>query len=350
MKLEMWFMGFRGVAGRAVAVLLGAVVLSLPAMAAGIVGQIQRAGIAPDGNVAGAVTDIVINLAPSLDPAEEGLSLLAGDTVTVTLPQAFQNSGEPPLADLASSPDCAPGNLQCTTAVLLQGWPQNPVPPPNYTLSMDGDNTLVYTMLADFVADPPAVPGIKQIHLIFKSFTNPGPGLYPVAVQIQSAIGGMQEGAGFAVILPSGFKNINITNAFSDDDPNPPNPNTNYQQVGPGETIPLPWEFLLWDEFGEPLVGVEVMLLSQSFGVIVRDDQVVGQALIGTPDGATGHAVLPMGPSFQIDSTPVVGPSLPTARWSVGFQAGDAVGRYSVRFRLFGGNTVEMFVDVIAGG
>lgn len=92
------------------------------AVANGVVGEINKAPITSDGNVAGAETDFVIDLDRSLDPAIGGRSLLAGCTIKVTLPDAFVDTGLP-VQDVFSTPTCAPGNFACSTAILLQGWP-----------------------------------------------------------------------------------------------------------------------------------------------------------------------------------------------------------------------------------
>ena len=44
----------------------------------GLVHSVVKAPIVPDGNVAGAVTDFVINLSGSMDPEVAGRALLAG--------------------------------------------------------------------------------------------------------------------------------------------------------------------------------------------------------------------------------------------------------------------------------
>jgi len=113
-----------------------------------IVSSIVKAPVVADGDVAGVATDLVIDLDTSLNPAVPGRTLLAGRTIKITLPDQFVDTGSLPLQDVFSSPTCIPGNLQCSTAVLLQGWPQHPilprVPPtppgagtPRYSLSLE---------------------------------------------------------------------------------------------------------------------------------------------------------------------------------------------------------------------
>ena len=97
------------------------------AIADGIVSSVVKAPITPDGDVAGAPTDLVINLDTSLDPAFLGRALPAGCSVRVTLPAEFENTGLP-VQDVFTA-GCSPGNFQCITGVFLQGWPQHPILP-----------------------------------------------------------------------------------------------------------------------------------------------------------------------------------------------------------------------------
>ena len=61
----------------------------------GIVSSIAKAPIIPDGDVAGAPTDLVINLNVDMDPAKPGLTLLKGKKFKVTLPASFKSLGRP---------------------------------------------------------------------------------------------------------------------------------------------------------------------------------------------------------------------------------------------------------------
>ncbi len=148
--------------------------------AAGLVGSIVKAPVSPDGDVAGAATDFVINLAIDMDPAVPGKILPKGHSIRVVLPNSFvlQNSDTHPIADLFSAEDCMPGNLRCSTAVMLHGWPQHPILPSappgkeiQYTFRHEADtNTLVYTAAIDIDGVPLPGPGIKQLHLILLGF------------------------------------------------------------------------------------------------------------------------------------------------------------------------------------
>ena len=161
--------------------------------------SVVKAPITPDGDVAGAPTDLVLNLDKSLDPAFPGRTLLANCAVRVTLPHKFVRVA--PVQDVFT-PDCAPGNFQCTTGVFLQGWPQHPIlphfpvpplgPATEYMLTLEGHNTLVFTALKDLSApntSPAPGPGLKQIHLI-NGFLNPKrPGRYPIHLEFTDGPG-----------------------------------------------------------------------------------------------------------------------------------------------------------------
>jgi len=139
--------------------------------ATGMIASIDKAPISMDGNLKGKATDFVITLRPPveprnmadaggmtgaggtrfqgslLDPKVAGRGLKEGATIKVILPDNFDLSdlGDFPVAGVFSGDDCAPGNLLCTTGILLQGWPQNPIPPPpNYALSIEG-NAIIFT-------------------------------------------------------------------------------------------------------------------------------------------------------------------------------------------------------------
>ncbi len=316
------------------------------------VGSIAKAPISPDGNVAGAITDIVIDLDRSLDPDVNGRSLLAGRSIKVTLPDAFVDTGQLPLQDVFSSPTCVPGNLQCSTAVLLQGWPQRPILPsfppnppgtglPQYSLSLEGSNTIVFTADIDLTPGVAlAGPGIKQIHLILYGYTNPAkPGFYPVTVEAETGPNGeIESGVGSVQIIPRTRPSINVTSVF-----NPGSPNTIYQHTAPGELTPLPYDFLLWDRQGSPLEGVTIEMVNTHHGLLRQGRRVVGQIKIDTPPGASGQEVFTLTPSAPINA-PISG--IPTAHLTSYFRAGSVSGEYVVRFSLNGGNQVQMFVTV----
>ncbi len=307
----------------------------------GIVVGVAKAPITPDGDVAGAATDFVITLDASLNPSVQGRTLLAGMTVKVTLPDDFVNLGGPVLNPGPPPASCPPPAGTCSTGVLLQGWPQHPIPPSplNYTVGVQGTNTIVFTATQDLVPAPPAEPGLKQVHLILRSFVNPGPGRYEFLVEAQTGPGGAVEtGVAVVHIRPKPRASINVTSVF-----NAGTPNTIYQQASPGATVPLDYDFFLWDKKGDPAVGVEIRSLNDDHAVLVQGHRVVGQITIDSPPGASGQQVSSLGPS-----TPVVGPvlNLDTARLTAQFTAGDAPGLYTTTFKMNNGTSAQMFVHV----
>src|SRR3990172_145692 len=338
-----------------VAVMIALLTTALPTQARGrdnIVSAVVKAPVVADGDVVDAATDVVINLDTSLDPAVPGRTLLAGHTIKVTLPDEFVNTGSIPLRDVFSSPTCVPGNLQCSTAVLLQGWPQRPILPrappappgtgvPQYSLSLEGSNTIVFTANVNLVPGVPlSGPGIKQIYLNLNGFRNSSrPGLYRIAVEAETGVNGeVERGIGLVHIRPRIRPSINVTSAF-----NSGAPNTIYQTTVPGELTPLPYDFLLWDRTGDPFEDVSVEMVHPHYGQIKQGEKVVGYVVIRTPPGATGQEVFTTGPSSLVNS-PVTG--VPTARLTAFFRAGTAIGKYVVTFALDGGNAVQMFVNV----
>lgn len=331
----------------------------------GIVSSVDKAPIVPAGTTVGNTTDFVITLDTSLDPSVPGRTLLAGGTVKVTLPDAFVNSGLVPIQQVGT-PGCVPNTpdlLQCNTAVFLQGWPQHPVGPPKYSLSLEGTNTVVFTANVDLIPNPPAEPGIKQMHLILNSFTNPHPGRYEILVEAETGAGGAVEtGVGKVHILPKPKASINVTSAFV-----PGTPNRIYQETGIEELTPLPYDFLLWDKKGDPFVGVEIVPVdggkhgkhgkhgksgkhghgpksTKSLAAkMVHEGRTVGKVFIERPAGATGYGVFTDVPSVLINS-PIS--TAPTGRMTAFFHTGSEAGDYTLTFSINGGNSVQMFVAV----
>ena len=290
--------------------------------------------------------DLVIDLDTSLDPGVPGRVLLAGKTIKVILPENFVNSGLMPTQDFFTVPTCVPGNLQCNSAVLLQGWPQHPILPSvppgrgsaRYSVSLEGMNTIVITAKEDLIpGDPLPGPGIKQIHLILSGFRNPKPGFYRIQVVAETGpTGTVEMGSAHVNIIPETRPSINVTSFF-----NPGSPNTIYQQASPGELTPLPYDFLLWDRSGSPMEGVTISMINPSLGHLRQGDRVVGHVFISSPDGAFGQEVFAEEASFPIPA-PVSG--VPTARLTAFFRADSVAGEYVVTFKLIGGNSVEMLV------
>ncbi|MGR9052081.1 MAG: hypothetical protein ACU84J_05480 [Gammaproteobacteria bacterium] len=309
-----------------------------------LVKSIDKAPVANDGLVTGQFTDMVITLSPSLDPAVAGFDLHSGDKIIIKLPALFDNTGKPVRS---IGPGCAPPLLipvaaDCSTGVLLQGWPQHPIAPPNYTVGLEAENTISFTMNTDVLADPPSAPGFKQIHLMLFGFLNPHPGSYSVAVSMEDTAGNViREGEGSVTIIPKIRPSINVTSAF-----NPGTPNTLYQETTPLTDVPLPFDFLLWNRDGDPFVGVDLVPVGAGDDtyLLVQGDGVVGTIFIEAPAGAAGFGLSASSASTQINA-PVTG--IPTGRLHLLFTAGDTPGEYVVTPSLNGGNTVSMFVRVV---
>ena len=311
------------------------------ANAGGIVASVAKAPITPDGDVAYQPTDYVINLDRSLDPDVDGRALLAGKTIKIIFPDDFINLGGPVL-NPGGPPNCPPPAGTCSTGVLLQGWPQNPIPPSpaNYTVGVEGTNTIVFTATRDLIAGDASLngPGLKQIHLILRSFMNPNPGVYSALVEAETGPGGsLETGIARLFVVPNARASINVTSVFAGGAP------TVYQDTTVGQSIPIDWNFLLWDNAGQPAVGVEIRQVNKKSAQLHIGNRVVGKVTIHAPAGARGQQVTSTGPSTLIIA-PVLG--LPTGRLTVNFVAGDTAGRYTIVLQMNNGTSVDMVVDV----
>lgn len=312
-----------------------------------LVDSIVKAPIAFDGDVAYRQSDFVINLAPFANPAGDGIALQAGDVFYVQLPEGviLDNAEEFPVCS-AGQPDCqspsgaarlcAPGTLECTTAVFLQGWPQSPIVP---DVDLDG-RILTVTARAD------TGPVVKQLHFIGKGTSNPGPGQKLVYVKHLRGGDAIAEGAAYLRIRRNDHPSINITSVFVG------GANTVLQSVEDGPTE-FPWNFLVWDGFGQPFMGLTLEQVNKRKFLIRQDGHTVGIVRVKIPRKASGFS-LTMVDQGTIN-TPVIGvgpggaPPPLTQRYSVQFDAGDAPvhGCYRTTLRLNGaGDKVRMFVGV----
>lgn len=358
--------------------------------ATGIVASIEKAPVVADGDVTGKPFDYVINLDGSQDPQVLGRGIAAGGTIKVFLPPEFDLGSIdtenypvatppvpfPPVPPLPDKP-CIPGNLQCTTAVILRGWPQHPLFPPVlfHVLSIDlAENALVFTAARNIGLVPGEAPApyIKQIHLILNGLRNPAPGRYTVRVEAETGPDGtVESGEGQLVVLPETRPSINITSVFvpplaagacgpGSPPPNPDNPV--YQSTVVGEEAPFAWSFLLWGENNEPLDNVWLHRVGRHYWLMLRNEDrhfrwrdIVGRIRVDAPPGARGFGVslnnddpefdcptlLPMAP--VIAATPGIGPQ-PVGRLDLRFKAGDVAGLYRTTLWIKGGNRVQMVV------
>ena len=311
--------------------------------ASGIVTSIDKGPVSRDGNVQGQPTDFVITLNTSLDPNVEGRSLKAGNSIKITFPDAFDLSdlGGYPLAGVGSA-GCVPGSLVCTTGVLLKGWPQNPVPPPNYVLSIE-DNAIVYTATTDIDAAGGVAPGIKQIHMILHGVENPTPGHYRIKVEAETGPeSALETGSVLLHVVPKDFPSINVTSVFAGA------MNTIYQTTTVNNLVPLEWSFLVWGKKGAVLDDVSIEWADVDEWHVLQKGKLVGHIYVDAPAGASGQDVylvnsdgLPSAP--VIGGTPGIGPQ-PVGRLQLQFVAGSEVGEYVITLMLNGGNLVQMHV------
>jgi hypothetical protein len=311
--------------------------------ASGIVASIDKAPVIRDGNVQGQSTDFVITLNTSLNPEVEGRSLKAGDSIRIMFPDAFDLSdlGGYPLAGVGST-GCVPGGLVCTTGVLLKGWPQNPISPPNYVLSIE-DNTLVYTATADIDAAGAAAPGIKQIHMILHGVENPKPGHYRIKVAAETGPdGSLETGSVLLQVMPKDRPSINVTSVFAGF------MNTIYQTTTVNNMAPLEWSFLVWGKKGVALDDVSIEWVDVDEWHVLQKEKLVGHIFVDAPSGASGQDVylvnsdgLPAAP--VIGGTPGIGPQ-PVGRLQLQFVTGSEAGEYVTTLMLNGGNSVQMHV------
>ena len=259
-----------------------------------------------------------------------------------------------PVADIFSSPACAPGNLECSSGILVQGWPQRPILPafPPTPLGegtphiprIDGRQwSLNFDIVRDITqAGPLPGPGVKQVHVILNDFSNPAAGDYDIGLEILASDGTvLDEGVGQVTILDSIQPSINVTSVLSGV---PGNPNTIYQTTTPGQRVPLPYDFYLWDGDGNPLTSVQITDDAGSLA-LTRDGAVVGEVSVASPPGG-GDASVFTEQAFP-DPIPAFLSGVDTGRLQAFFRAGSVPGDYEVTFSLEGGNSVTMFTTVI---
>lgn len=330
------------------------VLFAANARAQNLVSSVVKAGIAVDGDVAGAPSDFLINLNVLMD-ASEGLSLLSGRTIKITVPPEFVDTGVHEAVTAFSSKTCTPGALECNTGALIQGWPQRPVlntfPPvtlasenttgdPVVTFSMqknaDGSHTFTHTAEIDVVPGLPAPgPGIKQLHMILPGFQNPTtPGDYTIDVSAETGTdGAVQTGSAVLNIRPEIAPSINLTSVYDS-----MRRNTVYQQVNSVDDV-VPYGFWLWDGQGEAMLDVDIV-----GNQLVQQGEVVGEISIAAPDGATGQTLVSLSPSVAA-TEPFFG--IATGRFEARLIPGDLPGDYVTTIRMLNGNSQSMTVNLV---
>ena len=308
--------------------------------------QVAKAPVSPDGATAGAVTDLVVDLAPA-DPMVPGLELSAGATIEVTLPAGFESDGTTPFRTFAS-PGCAPPLVQgCNTALELQGWPQSPVPP-FPTVSWDPDRrTVTLTMAAEWAPAGSQAPGPKQVHLLLLGFRNPeraGNHRLEVTVRPDPAGSMLLRGTGRVRIERRPGASIEVINTVNGAPP-PPFPNAGFQQLRPGAS-PLRFGWYLWGRRGEPIVGATLSFRhGPTRGLLLDGDgRPIGTVRVRAPRGPRHHELVGGGPSQLV---PAFITGTPVGLLTADLQLDPGVtGRYSVTIDLWGGGRRTMTVLV----
>lgn len=312
-----------------------------------LVGSISKGPITPDGNVAGGPTGLLINLEGSLDPGIEGRTLLQGSTIEFQLPAGFVSTGTLPIADAFSSPTCGPNNFECSTVVMLQGWPQHPILPsvpmdegprsPQYSLTHEASSN-TFTITANVDVTPGLAvpgPGIKGLVLVLNGFENPAAGTYDIPVTAETGPNGeVETGVGQITILPAIERSIHVSSQF-----NPGTPNTIFQTALPGERTELAHDFLMWESDGSPLLGVEIAPTADpALSLLMQNGQQVGTVSVNGPEGASGFSVFTESASSLASS---VNPAEAGRLTSI-FQAGQTQGDYDITYTLSDGALAQM--------
>lgn len=326
----------------AVVTTLGAV---LPAVSVGAADgalevSVAKAPPAPDGTDAGSVTDMTITFR-NPDPAVPGIEIKKHGTIRVTLPDGFVNTGLP-VVGVGGVPGCAPPVVQgCSTAVVLQGWPQSALIP---MVSFEAaTNTFVLTAPADWTPGGLAAPGPKQIHLIAFGFVNPQrPGNHRVHVSIQPDPNDptTMNGTGTVRILAKPEATI-VPNSQANTPP--PFPNTLYQQVTAGDES-LTMRFFMWDRSGDAIVGADIVMNGRVGDIIDNTGRRIGQVRVSPPPGARDFAIVTDGPSTM---APAFVSGINTGVLDVRLRTDAAsTGDYEVTFRLLNGNSRTHWITV----
>lgn len=324
--------------------LLVAIVAAAPANATKIGDldiSVRSAPVAPDGLGAGAITDFIVTFR-DIDPTVPGVGLHAGGSIRVKLPEGFRNDGVLPVTGTGTIPGCAPPLVStCSTAVILQGWPQSPqLPFPDVVWEAD-TNTIVVTAKADWLPSGVASPGPKQVHLMLFGFTNPPrPGKHKIDVEIRPNPNTDE------VLQDSGRARISrrirptITpNSQANGSPPPPFPNTLFQTVQSGDPS-LTLSFYLWARDGVPLIGADFDPGSaRKRSLRDEDGHRVGWISVKPPRGARNWSLESEGPS-TVATAFVTGIDTGNLR-AVLHTDPDVAGVYQLKFQLVGGTTVR---------
>lgn len=291
------------------------------------------APVDPTGRTPGARTDFIVGLA-DFDPSVPGIGMAEGGTIRITLPDDFQNTGRD-VVGVGGKAGCMPPAVRgCSTAVIVQGWPQSPVAPLPAVELEASTNTIVVTAAKAWPAGGFDAPGPKAVHLMLFGFKNPTAlGDYEITVEVQP------DPASSDTMTGTGTVTIGYTTPVlapnSQATPSPiPFANTLYQRVGAGDEA-LPMAFYMWDRSARAIVGAQMEMTSLDEGLITdASGNAIGSITITAPAGAAGYALMPQGPSEEAAAF-VTGN--PVGRLVAGFKtAPGATGMYELRFELDG--------------
>ena len=290
--------------------------------------EVVRAPIVPDGTSAAAITDIVLNFR-DLDPDTDGISIYKDGKIKVVLPEAFTNTGDG-------------GNV----GIILQGWPQSPPGPPPFPWTTTiVDNTITFQMKEDYLVGTDG-PGPKQVHLAFFGFINPGPGMYPIYLEIQpdpeSAT--IHSGTGNVHIIPKPRPAVSAVSLFSGGGPPPPFNNSIYQIVEQGDPVNRVGLYL-WESRRKALVGANIEMKNLTHGRLVKSNgSTAGQVWISPPPGASDYMLK------------TEGPSMAGTAFLSGVEVGilmtkftpdpNVLGDYTIEIKMNNGNTQYLYVEV----
>lgn len=347
--------------------IIAALAAALGACASQPASSPQNLAVAPapvtyDGHVSGQATDYVFMLVPDANPATPGLAMKAGEVMRIRMPAEFKRNDQ---VTVKADAD--------TNLVLTKGWPQAAVKlAGQYKVAYDDKaHTINVTAIADVAATGSNAPGIKVIHLRGRTFLNPFPGDYPVAVEHLAADGKvMAAWSGAIKVLEDAPKaRLAPTNFHL-----PPGTNSDFQKAAPGQVMPHHLGLLLWGEAGSAInkVGIAPRDLARfpryTGGLLVQDtngdkvldtatDKVVGGIVGAAPGGAKGQsATSPRGK----DGKPVLsgevvrsvafppaagGGKINPGLLTIEFRAGDKAGLYRPTVELIGGNSFQFTLE-----
>ena len=151
-----------------------------------------------------------------------------------------------------------------------------------------------------------------------------------------------EQYVGQVEILESIQPSINVTSVLTDS--GLVNPNTIYQSTTPGDGVPLPYDFYMWDGNGDPLTGVGIVPEGNAL-LLKSGDDTVGSVSLVTPPGGE-DALITSGEIFN-DPIPAFLSGVDAGRFRANFQVGSVPGDYQATFSLDGGNSVKMFANVV---